>query len=83
MISMDNKKDNFKRVAEKRVNKIIDSISKLQNLTNTSFYQYSDEQIDSIINAIQEELNKQKKIFEENKRNKKKRFELWLVNYFL
>ena len=63
MISMDNKKDNFKRVAEKRVNKIIDSISKLQNLTNTSFYQYSDEQIDSIINAIQEEL-------------KKKRFEL-------
>jgi len=76
MISMDNKKDNFKRVAEKRVNKIIDSISKLQNLTNTSFYQYSDEQIDSIINAIQEELNKQKKIFEENKRNKKKRFEL-------
>lgn len=74
---MDNKKDNFKRVAEKRVNKIIDSISKLQNLTNISFYEYSDDQIDSIINAIQYELDKQKKIFDENKNNKKKRFELW------
>jgi len=73
---MDNKKDNFKRVAEKRVNKIIDSISKLQNLTNTSFYEYTDEQIESIINAIQYELDKQKKIFDENRNNRKKRFEL-------
>ena len=43
---MDNKKDNFKRIAEKRTNKIIESISKLQNLTNTYFYEYTDEQIE-------------------------------------
>ena len=73
---MDNKKDNFKRIAEKRTNKIIESISKLQNLTNTYFYEYTDEQIEAIFEAIQEELDNQKKIFEDNKKKEKKRFEL-------
>lgn len=73
---MDNKKDNFKRIAEKRTNKIIESISKLQNLTNTSFYEYTDEQIELIFKVIQEELDNQKKIFEDDKKKEKKRFEL-------
>ena len=73
---MDNKKDNFKRIAEKRTNKIIESISKLQNLTNTSFYEYTDEQIEVIFEAIQKELDNQKKIFEDDKKKEKKRFEL-------
>ncbi len=73
---MDNKKDNFKRIAEKRTNKIIESISKLHNLTNTYFYEYTDEQIEAIFEAIQEELDNQKKIFEDNKKKEKKRFEL-------
>ena len=73
---MDNKKDNFKRIAEKRTNKIIESISKLQNLTKTYFYEYTDEQVEAIFEAIQEELDNQKKIFEENKKKGKKRFEL-------
>lgn len=73
---MDNKKDNFKRIAEKRTNKIIESISKLQNLTNTSFYEYTEEQIEAIFKAIQKELDNQKKIFEYDKKKEKKRFEL-------
>lgn len=73
---MENKKENFKRIAEKRTNKIIESISKLQNLLNTSFYEYSDEQIKSIFDAIQEEIDNQKKIFEDNKKKGKKKFEL-------
>lgn len=75
-MGMDNKKDNFKRIAEKRTNKIIESISKLQNLTNTSFYDYTDEQIELIFKAIQKELDNQKKIFESDKKKEKKRFEL-------
>ena len=73
---MDNKKDNFKRIAEKRTNKIIESISKLQNLTNTSFYEYSDEQVEAIFDAIQKELDNQKKIFEDDMKKEKQRFEL-------
>ncbi len=73
---MNNKKDNFKRIAEKRTNKVIESISKLQNLTNTSFYEYSYEQIDAIFEEIQKELDNQKRIFENDKKKGKKRFEL-------
>ena len=38
-------------------------ISKLHNLTNSSFYEYTDEQIDDMFKEIQKELDKQKNIF--------------------
>lgn len=72
---MNAKQENFKRIAENRVNKIIDMISKLENLNNTSFYEYSDEQMENIFKAIQKELNKQKELFNKSKKSKK-RFEL-------
>lgn len=72
---MQNKQDNFKRVAENRTNKIISMISLLGNLTNSSFYEYTDEQVESMFNAIQEELDKQHKKFTD-KQNSRKRFEL-------
>lgn len=71
---MDVKKENFKRIAENRVSKIIDLISKLHNLSNTSFYEYTDEQIDKIFDSIQKELDKQKSEFKKTKN--KKRIEL-------
>lgn len=73
---MEQKRENFKRIAENRTNKIIDLISKLHNLSNFSFYEYTDEQIDSIFNAIQKELDKQKSEFKKVKNKGKKKFEL-------
>lgn len=70
------KQDNFKRIATNRVNKIIDLISKLHNLSNSSFYEYTDEQINQIFSAIQTELDKQKNEFKNDKKKGKKRFEL-------
>ena len=55
-MKMNNKKENFKRVAEKRTNKIIEMIQLLGNLANSSFYEYTDEQIEHIFSSIQEEL---------------------------
>ena len=72
---MNAKRENFKRIAENRVNKIIDLISKLSNLNNTSFYEYEDEQINYIFSTIQDELDRQKENFKKNSKNKK-RFEL-------
>ena len=69
---MENKKENFIRIAENRTNKIIEMISKLSNLANTSFYEYTDEQIENIFNAIQSELDKQKKFFANNSKKEKK-----------
>ena len=72
---MNAKRENFKRIAENRVNKIIDLISKLSNLNITSFYEYEDEQINYIFSTIQDELDRQKENFKKNSKNKK-RFEL-------
>lgn len=69
------KQENFKRIAESRTNKIIDSISKLKQFKNTSFYEYTDEQIESIFNAIQSELDKQREEFKKESKVSR-RFEL-------
>lgn len=71
------KRENFKRIADNRVNKIVDLISKLHNLSNTSFYEYTDEQINEIFCLIQNELNKQKQLFDKDKKKGQKRVELW------
>ena len=57
------KKENFKRIAEARTNRIIEMISKLSNLKNSSFYEYSNDEVISIFDAIQDELDKQKSNF--------------------
>ena len=69
------KKGNFIRIAEARTNKIIESIMLLGNLSNTSYYEYTPEQIEAMFSAIQEELDNQKKLFAE-KEPKKKKFRL-------
>ena len=71
------KQENFKRIANNRVNKIVDLISKLHNLSNTSFYEYTDAQINDIFNLIQNELDKQKQLFDKDKKKGQKRVELW------
>jgi len=73
---MENKRANFKRIAENRTNKIIDQISLLGNLSNSSYYEYTDDQIEAIFDAIQEELDKQRAKFIKTKDGKKKKFEL-------
>lgn len=73
---MNSKQANFKRIAENRTNKIIELISKLSNLTsNNSFYEYTDEQMEHIFQAIQNELDRQRNEFR-MKGKKSKRFEL-------
>ena len=52
-------------------------ISLLGNLDNTSFYEYTDEEVEAIFSAIQTELDKQhEKLIKKNNNGKKKRFEL-------
>lgn len=76
---MDNiKRDNFKRISENRVSKILVLLSQLTNLTNTSFYEYTDEDINKIFDTLEEEMKKSKEVLLRinNKNKKNKRFEL-------
>ena len=74
---MENKVDNFKRIASNRTNKIIETISSLSNLSNTSYYEYTEEEINKIFDAIIKEAEETRKILlEANINNKKKKFTL-------
>ena len=70
------KKNNFKRLAESRTNKILDSLELLGNLSNTSYYDYSMDQIDEIFNVIEEEMKQQKMRFIEKDKKRRKKFRL-------
>ena len=45
---MDIKRDNFKRISENRVSKILAMLAQLTNLGNSSYYEYTDEDIEKI-----------------------------------
>lgn len=75
---MDTKKQNFRRISENRVSKIITMLTQLTNLSNSSFYEYTDEEIEKIFHMISTEAQKSKEFLlranEKKRRNKK--FEL-------
>lgn len=75
---MENKKENFKRISENRVSKILTMLSQLTNLSNSSFYEYSEEDIEKIFEAISNEAQKSKELLlrANDKKRKNKRFEL-------
>jgi len=60
---------NFKRLAESRTQKILDQLRLIGNLSNTSAYEYSDDQVIKIFSAIREEVDNTEKRFHEKADN--------------
>ena len=74
---MDIKKENFKRISENRVSKILTMLNQLTNLGNSSYYEYTDEDINKIFKSIEEETKKAKEtLLKKNRVKNPKRFEL-------
>lgn len=48
------KHENFKRIAEKRKNKIVSTIEQLNNLSNFSFYEFTEEEIKAMFEEIEQ-----------------------------
>ncbi|MBQ4531332.1 MAG: hypothetical protein IJA36_12120 [Lachnospiraceae bacterium] len=61
------KAENFVRLANKRTNKILEDIEILGNLANKNQYEYTDEQVEKIFNAIEKELATTKESFKKKK----------------
>lgn len=55
----------FKRIAEKRVQRVLDSIRSLSQCSNKRMYKWEDGQLVKIWNAIDDELKKCRQSFEE------------------
>lgn len=73
---METKREKFVRLAENRTNKIIDTLKLLGNCSNTSVYEYNQNDVDKIFNTIQSQLNETKKRFIKNSDSKNKKFKL-------
>ena len=71
---VENKKDKFKRVAEKRVNRIVDSFRLLSQCSNTSNYSYDDDQMNKIWRHLDKSFKDCKASF--NSKSKRKKFKL-------
>ena len=62
---METKRERFKRIVENRTNKIISMIDLLGNCSNKNNYEYTDEDIKNIFNAIENSLKISKMKFTE------------------
>lgn len=76
MQPVESKKERFKRLAEARTEKILDMIELLGNLSNGSFYEYTNEQVEKIFNAIELKTAESKAKFKKKNSDDKGRFRL-------
>ena len=71
MADENEKRERFRRVAVGRTNKIIDQIRLLGNCANRSNYEYSEEDVQKIFNAIESELRDVRAKYQAKKKNNK------------
>lgn len=62
-----NKSESFKNLAEKRVNKVLEGLRLISNLSNRNNYSYTDEEVSKIFKTIQESVNESKSKFNKKK----------------
>ena len=70
------KREKFVRLAEARTNNIIDMLKLLGNCSNTSAYDYTQQDVDKIFSAIEAEVREAKKKFSKSETQKSTRFTL-------
>ena len=73
---MSTKRSNFIRLAESRVTKALKSIKVIGNLSNKANYEYTDQDINKIINALQAEINVLKSRFKNKGKSETVEFKL-------
>lgn len=70
------KRERFVRLAEARTNKIINMLQLLGNCSNANAYEYSQQDVERIFNAIENEVREAKKKFNKIESKKGSRFTL-------
>ena len=73
---METKREKFVRLAEARTNKIIDMLQLLGNCSNSSAYDYTQQDVEKIFSAIEQEMREAKKKFSKIESKKSTRFTL-------
>ena len=76
MAANETKRERFVRLAEARTNKILDMLKLLGNCSSKSNYEYSDDDVKKIFNAIDREVKNAKAKFNGAESQKEDRFTL-------
>ena len=74
--NIETKKERFVRLAEQRVNLILEQFRKLGNLSNSRNYAYNEDDIKKIFSELNKTLRKTRNLFEKNAHKETKRFRL-------
>ncbi len=75
MARSNSKKDRFKNVAGRRVQKVLDDLESLSKCANKSTYEYTDEEVRKMLKAINEKVFLVKAAFSTNSKSGKQTFE--------
>ena len=70
------KREKFIELANKRVNKAINAVRIIGNLSNKSNYDYTSDEVKKIFKALTTEVEKCQSLFEKNGNREKKPFRL-------
>ena len=76
MAKNETKRERFVRLAEARTNKILDMMKLLGNCSSKSNYEYTDEDVRKIFNAIEREMKNARAKFNGTDAQKEDRFTL-------
>jgi len=74
--SIENKNDRFKRIATKRTQNVLRSLKALAKCSNNRNYNYTENDVRKIFNALQNELKLSKAQFQKNISRKSNEFTL-------
>lgn len=69
------KKERFKSVASRRVQKVLDDLDSLSKCANKSTYEYTEEDVKKMMTAINNQVNLLKAAFSANSKSGKQSFE--------
>lgn len=72
----ESKRDRFIRIAECRTQDVLDKLDALAKTSNPAVYEWTDEQVEKIVTAIEEKVLAVKKSFD----NKGRKFSLTIKN---
>lgn len=64
----------FEKIASKRVQKVLDDINVLANCSNRNNYEYSDEDVKKMMNAIKRQIKQLEMAFSDQKGHGKQAF---------
>lgn len=73
---MEKKHDRFQRLATARTERVLDTLDLIGNLSNKSFYDYSEKEVKEIFDTIKKVADENEDKFLKTKGKKKRRFKL-------